>query len=190
MCEDQQKRRQKQGGREAFYLARQSMKTSGSGPGRGCEKSTPWMSLSCSRYQTSKGSCELAYPSKTRGISCASKYTTVTSPCGVCWREAKSLVIPRRLLAASYSLRRGPTISWQKRFHCSVFPGRIGKTDANDAICFSPFLGSDFRAGISCPVQVYLPYGEIQSVTSTPITLNRTQRRRPLQRQPTPPRPH
>src|SRR5437879_5985563 len=67
MCEDQQNRRQKQGGREAFYLARQSMKTSGSGPGRGSEKSTPWMSLTCSRYQTSKGSCELAYASKTRG---------------------------------------------------------------------------------------------------------------------------
>src|SRR6266567_8208399 len=162
MCEDQQKRRQKQGGREAFYLARQSMKTSGSGPGRGCEKSTPWMSLSCSRYQTSKGSCELAYPSKTRGISCASKYTTVTSPCGVCWRAAKSLVIPRRLLEASYSLRRGPTISWQKCFHCSVFPGRIGKADANDAILVFSFPWIRFHGRHFLPLSSIL-YGENSS---------------------------
>src|SRR5260221_235844 len=106
MC-DQRRR-----GREAFYLVRQSMKTSGSGPGRGCEKSTPWMSLTCSRYQTSKGSCELAYASKTCGISCASKYTTATSPCGVCWREAKSLVIPH--VFEAYASSQKPFDVWYR----------------------------------------------------------------------------
>src|SRR5207253_9193749 len=44
-----------------------------------------------------------------------------------------------RLLDASYSLRRGPAISWQKCFHCSVFPGSIGKAIASDAIFLISF---------------------------------------------------
>src|SRR5437667_2794461 len=75
------------------------------------------------------------------------------SLCGVCWRYATSLVIPKRLRDASYSLRRGPAISWQNCFHCSVLPGKIGNADASDAIFLVSFSCLMFqgRPFFACP---------------------------------------
>src|SRR6202521_252476 len=82
---------------------------------------------------------------------------TAISPCGVCWRYAASLVSPRRLRDASYSLWRGPAISWLKCFHCSVFPGSIGKAIASDAIFLISFTCMMFQGKHFLPHVSILP---------------------------------
>jgi len=62
------------------------------------------------------------------------------------------MVIPRRRRDASYSLRRGPPISWVNRLKASHLPGRTGNADASDAIVLLSFQCVSFRASLCFPI--------------------------------------
>ena len=92
-------------GRAHFGL--NSNANSGSGPGGGWRRSTPWMSWICWANHCVKASSPAPICWKARAESAPSDVAITRSPWGVCCRNMRQCS-PKRCAQASYSARRGP----------------------------------------------------------------------------------
>ena len=111
----------------------QSKMISGGGPSIGALRSTPVISCTRCRNQTSNASLDSAKPAKAPSMSPVSNRTMTNDPIGVCCSDHSSLVTSSRSCEASNSSRRA-SVSCANVLASSSLPSKTGKAPRNTAI--------------------------------------------------------